>query len=463
MRRGRNRSRHKGRKSPLRVIAMLLLLLIAVGFVYRSPLFERVPPKITTANEIDANSKTPITFKVSDNTALKSVKVLLKSSNSQFTLYEEQFTHKPSYKEISIVLPQSVIASNIAKWDIEIIATDASLWNFLLGNKAVFHGTLTIDNQPPRVSVLAKSPGILQGGSALVIYRVDEKHLKKSYIDIGNGVTFKPIRYKKEGVYAALIAWPFNKEQFAPKIIAIDTANNKTVLPLTIRHHYKKYRVSKIRATDHFINGKISQLATSSSNYSSEMSKIEKFKVVNELMRKKNEALIHKYTKNVTPVAGKWDIKAFHPLHRAKRVAGFGEQRYYYYKSSDNIISSSKHLGFDLASVRHDNIHAASNGRVVFVGNNGIYGNMPIIDHGLGLYTIYGHCSQILVKKGDRVKAGQVIAKTGQSGLALGDHLHFGVLVQGIEVYPLEWMKKNWINSYIFATFQKADTILGYN
>ena len=88
---------------------------------------------------------------------------------------------------------------------------------------------------------------------------------------------------------------------------------------------------------------------------------------------------------------------------------------------------------------------------------------MPLLDHGFGLYTLYGHCSSILVKEGQKVNAGEVIAKTGRSGLALGDHVHFGVVVQGVEVYPLEWMKKNWIREHITDIFNKADKIIGYN
>jgi len=83
-----------------------------------------------------------------------------------------------------------------------------------------------------------------------------------------------------------------------------------------------------------------------------------------------------------------------------------------------------------------------------------------LIDHGFGLATLYGHCSQILVRKGEEVTAGQMIARTGKTGLALGDHLHFGVLVHGIEVWPMDWMKGNWIRKNIDQVFKKADKII---
>lgn len=463
MGRGRMRRRKKNRKSPFVIIFILFLLIGVAGFIYISPLFEREPPKINIKQEISANGKTPIIFTASDNVGLKSVEVVLKSNGSKFTVYKKNFISTPLTKKISLLLPKAVIASNIHKWDIKIIATDSSFWNLLMGNKTTFRGTANLDNKPPKVSIIAKSPSILKGGSALVIYKVVEKDLNTTYIDSGNGFKFKPIRYKKNGVYATLIVWPFDKEHFSPKIIAVDNANNKTIFPLHMRPIFKKFRTSKVQVKDKFIDGKISQLAARNSAYSHKTDRIKKFKFVNELMRKRDDALIRKYTKRVAPLKNHWNLKAFHPLHRAKKVSHFGIHRFYYYKTADNIISTSRYLGYALASIKHDNIYAPTDGKVVFVGDNGIYGNMVIIDHGFGLYTMYGHCSKILVKKGDTVKSGQIFAKTGQSGLALGDHLHFGVSVQGVEVYPMEWMKKKWINNYIFATFQKADTILGYN
>lgn len=117
-------------------------------------------------------------------------------------------------------------------------------------------------------------------------------------------------------------------------------------------------------------------------------------------------------------------------------------------------------MGYDLASTKMASIRSSNAGTVVYANENGIYGNMPMIDHGLGLYSLYGHCSQLLVKEGDEVKAGQVIAKTGSTGLALGDHLHFGLLVQGVEVRPVEWFDGGWIRKNIDNVFKEADKII---
>jgi len=114
----------------------------------------------------------------------------------------------------------------------------------------------------------------------------------------------------------------------------------------------------------------------------------------------------------------------------------------------------------DWTSTKMAKIVSSNAGTVVYDEYNGIYGNMPMLDHGLGLYSIYGHCSNILVQKGDRVAAGSVIAQTGKSGLALGDHLHFGILVQGVEVRPEEWMDRKWIREKIDNVFKEANKII---
>jgi murein DD-endopeptidase MepM/ murein hydrolase activator NlpD len=151
-------------------------------------------------------------------------------------------------------------------------------------------------------------------------------------------------------------------------------------------------------------------------------------------------------------------MKPFYPLKNAAAVASFGDHRYFKYDG--NLVSESYHLGLDLASTAGANVVVSNAGEVVYTQYNGIYGKNIIISHGLGVYSLYGHNSSFLVDEGEQVKAGDVIAKTGMTGLALGDHLHFGMLVQGVEVRPEEWMDKNWMKDNIFGVINSAKKII---
>jgi murein DD-endopeptidase MepM/ murein hydrolase activator NlpD len=175
----------------------------------------------------------------------------------------------------------------------------------------------------------------------------------------------------------------------------------------------------------------------------------------------KNEALIHSLSKNVSSeLLESWKLNKFYPLRNGQKVASYGDERHYYYGEKDNEVSQSYHVGYDLASTKMATIKASNPGTVVYASENGIYGNMPMIDHGLGLYSLYGHCSQLLVNEGDEVKTGDAIAKTGVTGLALGDHLHFGIVVQGVEVRPVEWFDQEWIRKNVDDIFKAADKII---
>ncbi len=149
-----------------------------------------------------------------------------------------------------------------------------------------------------------------------------------------------------------------------------------------------------------------------------------------------------------------FDIKVFKRLRGSKTFAGFAERREYFYE--DEKIDEAWHLGMDWASIKQADIKSSNSGEVIFSDYLGIYGNTIIIDHKLGVQSLYAHASNSHVKKGDTIKQGQKIAQTGSTGAVFGDHLHFGMLVQGIEVNPLEWMDRAWIKSRVTNILAEA-------
>ncbi len=454
----------RNKKSGSKIISIVLFigLLIGAGYIYTAPEFEREAPIVKSNTNIFWNRKDPLQIQLIDNRGLKYFELVLNDGEKSLIVGQGKLDNNIKEQILLVKYPESkTLNSKATKLQLTVSVNDNSLWNLFKGNKTVEIIDITVDHKRPNVNVLANSYSITQGGSALVVFQASDENLEQLYIQTSSH-RFKVQPYKKEGYYAALIAWPFNERNFSAKIIAIDKANNKRVtdIPFYLKNH--NYKVSWIKARDKFINGKITDLASSDPEYVSIDDKLEKLRAINETMRLKNEDKIYNLSKKVSrELLKKWKIKKFYPLQNAAKVASYGDERHYYYKNKENEVSKSYHVGYDLASTKMADIKASNTGKVVYANDNGIYGNMPVIDHGLGLYSLYGHCSQLLVKEGDEIRAGQVIAKTGMSGLALGDHLHFGILVQGIEVRPIEWFDGAWIKTNIDNIFKDADKIIG--
>ena len=455
--------RRNGKKSGSKfVVGFLLLILVAgAGYIYTAAEFERVQPTVQSEQNLFWNRTTPLKVQLSDNVGLKSFELTLSDGQQSIIVGQGVFENTTKKETLLVNYPKSkTLNPKAKKLQLKVVVNDNSMWNLLQGNKSEKIIDINVDYKRPIVNILSNSYSITQGGSALVVFQAEDENLDILYIEAGEE-QFKAQPYKKEGFYAALIAWPFNKKDFTAKVVAIDSAKNKRVadIPFYLKNH--KYKVSWIKAKDKFIDGKITDLASGDPDYADIDSRLEKLKAINETMRLKNEDLIHGLGKGLsTEMLQQWKIKKFYPLKNGQRVASYGDERHYYYGEKDNIVSHSYHVGYDLASTKMATIKTSNKGKVVYANENGIYGNMPMIDHGMGLYSLYGHCSQLLVNEGDEVSAGDAIAKTGVSGLALGDHLHFGLLVQGIEVRPVEWFDKEWIRKNVDIVFKAADKII---
>jgi len=461
------RRRTYGRKKSSNSLGIVILgLLIGAGaYIFTSQGFERNLPVVKSDDFIYWNRKDPLKIKVEDDSALKSYQVKINDGTNKIVVANEVIAENVKEKTLGIIYPKKVIDGvrldpRAKKLQVIVEVTDKSNWNFFQGNSVTKVINVEIDYKRPDINILSNSYSVTRGGVGLVVFQVKDKALKSFYVE-ADGNRFKAQPYKKEGYYATLLVWPYNKENFIANIVAEDKAGNKRISNIPFYLLSRKYRTSWMQAKDKFIDGKISDLIASEPDYSMIDNRLEKLKTINETMRLKNEKLIHSLSVNVSDeMLHEWKIKKFYPLRNAAKVASFGDDRHYYYENKENEVSRSQHVGLDLASTRMAKVTSSNAGTVVYSDYNGIYGNMPMIDHGFGLYTLYGHCSNILVKTGDKVGAGFVIAQTGRSGLALGDHLHFGILVQGIEVRPEEWMDKKWIRDNIDKVFDIANKMI---
>jgi murein DD-endopeptidase MepM/ murein hydrolase activator NlpD len=149
----------------------------------------------------------------------------------------------------------------------------------------------------------------------------------------------------------------------------------------------------------------------------------------------------------------------FRPLGNAQVESKFADHRTYFYQGKE--VDQQVHLGFDLAVTANVPVLAGNDGRVVYADYLGIYGNCVILDHGMGVQSLYGHLSSIDVKAGDTVAKDQPLGRSGVTGLAAGDHLHFAMLVGGYPVNPVEWWDPHWIQDRVLRKVQEAGNPAG--
>jgi len=454
--------RNRGNGSSVGLMLAFALIIGGILFIYFSSMFERVAPEVKVENNGYWNLKKPLKVEISDESGVISYKIKLVSKEKSIDLQYEKLLSPKNTISLEVEPPRSAYAIKEKSIQIIVEAQDVSKWNYFKGNTTVKVIDLIIDKKRPQLSIVNNSYKISRGGSALVIFRAEDSNVDKLYIEANNGKKFKPQPFHKEGYFISLLAWPVKDSDFKATVIATDMAGNvaKAYVPLYLKS--KEYKISNIKLSDRFLKGKIADLAEEFPQTQGVEGSLEQFKIINEDVRAKNEKLIHELSSKVSDeMIDNFKINKMYPLKNAQVVAHFGDHRKYYYEGQ--YISESYHLGLDLASNAMAAIKPQNGGDVVYSDYNGLYGNMPMISHGLGLYTLYGHCSSVKVSTGDTTMKNETIANTGKSGYAMGDHLHFGVLVQGIEVRPQEWMDSQWMKLNIDDVIKNAKVIIDRN
>jgi murein DD-endopeptidase MepM/ murein hydrolase activator NlpD len=255
-----------------------------------------------------------------------------------------------------------------------------------------------------------------------------------------------PVRGSTPETRLCLFAYAWNADPATPaRIVARDDAGNETISNFTYRIFPKKFRADTIQLTDDFMSRVVPPIMSQTPDLEDQGSLLKNFLLVNGQLRQTNARETVTFAQK-TADHFLWS-EPFLQLGNSKVEATFADHRTYFYNGE--AVDHQTHLGFDLAVVEHAPVVAANDGVVVHAAFFGIYGNTVIIDHGCGLQTLYAHLSSMDVKPGEGVKRGQVIGRSGQTGLAGGDHLHFTTLLQGIPVNPVEWWDPHWIHDRI--------------
>lgn len=314
-----------------------------------------------------------------------------------------------------------------------------SLFGFR-GRTATRSQSFTLDTTPPTVAVLTTAHNIIRGGAGLVVYTASGDIEKTGVVFAGRYV---PGYRQKGDLFACLFPFPYNLEpdRFVPRVSAMDRAGNERTAGINYHIINKPFSTDRINLTPAFLE----KTAEEFKNRFPGGTPLETFIKANRDLREQNVKALYEYGRKTSPTP-LWE-GTFLRLPNSAPLGGFAQTRIYLHNGEK--VDQQDHLGFDLASTVHAPVPAANNGTVVLAGDLGIYGQCVIIDHGLGLQTLYGHLSRVAVKAGERVEKGQIIGNTGATGMAAGDHLHFGVVVAGQEVSPVEWWDPSWIRNNI--------------
>ena len=322
---------------------------------------------------------------------------------------------------------------------VSITVSDFSFRGWFQGNKATVTKKVTIDTIAPKIHLLHGEKYLSSGGSGIAIYKVKDKEATHGVEINGN---FNPgflLDTARDDTFISYFALPYDAEDIENlKIVAVDKAGNSSVFPFSTTFKHAKQNEDTINIGDGFLNKKIPEFQQYYPEMHGEF--IDKYLYANSNVRKQNNGKIHDLCKNPNPER-LWTGQFLRMAGSSR--AGFADHRTYKYKG--NAVDHQVHLGMDIASTKRADVKSANNGVVIFADYLGIYGNMVLIDHGQGVFSLYSHLSQINVNPGDSVDQKTVLGLTGTTGMAGGDHLHFSMLIHGIFVTPKEWWDQHWI------------------
>jgi len=317
--------------------------------------------------------------------------------------------------------------------------------------------------EPPRVSIVSTHHYVNHGGSEMVVYRASPP-------DVHSGVRVGDIEYAgfpaagagitgaDPSVRVAFFALLHDQDLKTPiNVFARDDAGNEARASFIDNVFEKPFRRSRIDVDDKFLGRVVPEIIEHSPELNMpppQGDMLPGFLKVNGDLRRMNADRIVSVTANTSPTV--LFKGPFVQLGNSQVEASFADHRTYIYNGKE--VDQQVHLGFDLAVTARVPVHAANDGKVLNASWLGIFGNCVILDHGMGVATLYGHLSSLDVNVGDAVKKGQVLGRSGMTGMAGGDHLHFTVLVGGRPVNPVEWWDAHWIADRVERKIREAST-----
>lgn len=436
---------------------VVLLLVAGAAAALLFTRCEGTPPVVTVAGPIALGAAPrDVTVEIADAGAgVRSFEASVVHAGGEIALASRDFGGSAlpflgaSTPQASAPLTIDAKALGLAQGDakLRIAARDLSWRDWMRGNQTSVEVPLSVDFRPPMLSV---APGITyakRAGSVLLVYDVSDD-TERDGVEVADRF-FPGLRPSGEGVPPSrrFVLFPLAQDltpDVKIRLVAIDGAGNRAERTPQINIKDRVYPEEKIVLPERFLAEKVPDLAGATGvAYTGDA--VATFQEINTRIRKENEAKIREVT--AESAVEPYFSGAFQQMKDSQVRSSFAERRSYFV--NDAKVSESIHYGYDLASLAGAPIVASNRGKVVFAEELGIYGGCVIIDHGLGLHTLYGHLSSISAQVGDVVEQGQEIGRSGQTGLAGGDHLHFAILLHGVYVDPVEWWDGKWVREHV--------------
>ncbi len=419
----------------LSVLALIVIVPIVVVVARSATPAIDLPATITTLGQA-----TPVTVHVQDTRGVGKISAAVEQNGATYALGEMAQPNKlaeTSWNFTAGVKTAPQLKDGAAKLIVEATSND------LLGRKAHAERDVTVITRMPSLSVDADQHYLYQGMADLVTFQVSGPSTA-SGVQVGDQ-TYRswPMPDGKPGLFS-LFAFAWNMPQgTTPKVFASIGPGSEVTEPIVVQFPKKEqphYTVHDLQISDAFLNKVVNELDPNGSG-----DPVARFVKINGEMRRANNKTLSDLRFRSAPKF-LWSQPFARQAH-AQAEATFADLRNYIYHGKK--IDQQVHLGYDLAVTQHVGVEASNDGIIVYAAPLGIYGNCVVVDHGYGLQTIYGHMSEIDVHVGDTVKRGQVMGKSGMTGMAGGDHIHFAMQLDGVQIDPKEWWDPHWIKDHI--------------
>jgi murein DD-endopeptidase MepM/ murein hydrolase activator NlpD len=423
------------------IVLAVILPLIFLAVRSTTPVVE-LPSSLTSLGQ-----STPITVQVRNPRGTRSVQAFVEQNGTRYSVFDTTQSSKQaenSWNFTAGVKTTPQLQAGKAKLIVEATSDD------LLRKTGRVEREVMVITQPPSISADSEQHYLYLGMADLTTFNVAGSWTEAG-VRVGDQ-KFRgwPMPGGKPGMFSLFaFAWNMPPDTI-PLVYAANGAGNDVTSPLIVifpKKEQPKYTVHDLQISDAFMQKVVNELDP---NGTGDM--VARFVKINSDMRRANNKTLSDLQLK-TADKFLWSRPFIRQPH-SQAEATFADLRNYIYHGQK--IDQQVHLGYDLAVTQHVGVQASNDGKVVYAAPLGIYGNCVVVDHGYGLQTIYGHMSRIDVHEGDTVKQGQVMGLSGMTGMAGGDHIHFAMQLDGVQIDPKEWWDAHWIRDHIARRVELA-------